>query len=71
MEAESVAVTAAPMPSPAAIASADDCDSRPGQELLVAWSTVSTGLVPPAALGLVRPEKDWRACAEFSRLRVL
>lgn len=29
----------------------------PGQELLVAWNTVSTGLVPPAALGLVRPGK--------------
>lgn len=25
------------------------------QQLLVAWNTVSTGLVPPAALGLVRP----------------
>lgn len=45
-----------------AIATADDCDSRPGQELLVAWNTVSTGLVPPAALGLVRPRKGWRAC---------
>ncbi|XP_051022411.1 anaphase-promoting complex subunit 2 isoform X2 [Acomys russatus] len=52
MEAEVVAGTAVPIPAPAAIASADDCDSRPGQELLVAWNTVSTGLVPPAALGL-------------------
>ncbi|KAK2120788.1 Anaphase-promoting complex subunit 2 [Saguinus oedipus] len=32
-------------------------DPRPGQELLLAWNTVSTGLVPPAALGLVRPGK--------------
>ena len=32
-------------------------DPGPAQELLVAWNTVSTGLVPPAALGLVRPEK--------------
>lgn len=29
-------------------------DPGPTQELLVAWDTVSTGLVPPAALGLVR-----------------
>lgn len=59
MEAEAVAVTAAA--EAVAIATADDCDSRPGQELLVAWNTVSTGLVPPAALGLVRPGKGWRA----------
>lgn len=31
-------------------------DAGPAQELLAAWNTVSTGLVPPAALGLVRPE---------------
>lgn len=34
-----------------------DGDPGPAQELLVAWNTVSTGLVPPAALGLVRPRK--------------
>lgn len=50
------------------IVATDDCDSRPGQELVVAWNTVSTGLVPPAALGLVRPGKGWRACAELPRL---
>ncbi|XP_055456150.1 anaphase-promoting complex subunit 2 isoform X1 [Psammomys obesus] len=49
MEAEAVAVTAMPA---SAVGAADDCDFRPGQELLVAWNTVSTGLVPPAALGL-------------------
>lgn len=27
----------------------------PALELRGAWNTVSTGLVPPAALGLVRP----------------
>lgn len=27
----------------------------PARELRGAWNTVSTGLVPPAALGLVRP----------------
>lgn len=66
-----MAVTAAPVAPEAAVGAADDCDFRPGQELLVAWNTVSTGLVPPAALGLVRPGKVWRACAEFSRPCVL
>lgn len=41
----------------AVVVAEGDSDSRPGQELLVAWNTVSTGLVPPAALGLVRPGK--------------
>lgn len=67
MEAEGVAAAAAA----AAIIASDDCDSRPGQELLVAWNTVSTGLVPPAALGLVRPGKGGRACAYFSKLCIL
>lgn len=53
------------------VVAADDCDSRPGQELLVAWNTMSAGLVPPAALGLVRPGKGGRACAESPRLCVL
>jgi hypothetical protein len=38
-------------------AAAGGCDPAPGQELSVAWNTVSTGLVPPAALGLVRSGK--------------
>lgn len=71
MEAEGVAVAAAAAAAAATIVAADDCDSRPGQELLVAWNTVSTGLVPPAALGLVRPGKGCRACAEFPRLCIL
>nr|XP_023398427.1 anaphase-promoting complex subunit 2 isoform X3 [Loxodonta africana] len=53
-----------------------DCDPAPGQELLVAWNTVSTGLVPPAALGLafsrtsgaVQPkEEELRAAVEVLR----
>lgn len=40
-----------------AAAAVRDGDPGPTQELLVAWNTVSTGLVPPAALGLVRPRK--------------
>ncbi|XP_069915583.1 anaphase-promoting complex subunit 2 isoform X2 [Oryctolagus cuniculus] len=48
----------------------------PGQDLLVAWNTVSTGLVPPAALGLassrtsgaVPPkEEELRAAVEVLR----
>lgn len=65
-----MAVTAAEAVAVAA-AAADDCDSRPGQELLVAWNTVSTGLVPPAALGLVRPGEGWRACMEVATLHAL
>lgn len=38
-------------------AAARDGDPGPAQELLAAWNTVSTGLVPPAALGLVRPRE--------------
>nr|XP_054356609.1 anaphase-promoting complex subunit 2 isoform X3 [Pongo pygmaeus] len=61
----------------AAVAVAEgDSDSRPGQELLVAWNTVSTGLVPPAALGLVSSrtsgavppkEEELRAAVEVLR----
>ncbi|EDL08226.1 anaphase promoting complex subunit 2 [Mus musculus] len=74
MEAEGVAVAAAA--AAATIIASDDCDSRPGQELLVAWNTVSTGLVPPAALGLassrtsgaVPPkEEELRAAVEVLR----
>ena len=78
MEAEGVAVAAAAAAAAAAatIIASDDCDSRPGQELLVAWNTVSTGLVPPAALGLassrtsgaVPPkEEELRAAVEVLR----
>ncbi|XP_059956609.1 anaphase-promoting complex subunit 2 isoform X2 [Mesoplodon densirostris] len=51
-------------------------DPGPAQELLVAWNTVSTGLVPPAALGLassrtsgaVPPkEEELRAAVEVLR----
>ncbi|GAB5580279.1 anaphase-promoting complex subunit 2 [Prionailurus iriomotensis] len=53
-----------------------DGDPGPAQELLVAWNTVSTGLVPPAALGLassrtsgaVPPkEEELRAAVEVLR----
>nr|XP_059869693.1 anaphase-promoting complex subunit 2 isoform X2 [Delphinus delphis] len=59
----------------AAEAAAHD-DPGPAQELLVAWNTVSTGLVPPAALGLassrtsgaVPPkEEELRAAVEVLR----
>ncbi|XP_058158763.1 anaphase-promoting complex subunit 2 [Dasypus novemcinctus] len=52
------------------------CEPGPGQEMLVAWNTVSAGLVPPAALGLassrtsgaVPPkEEELRAAAEVLR----
>ncbi|XP_025843751.2 anaphase-promoting complex subunit 2 [Vulpes vulpes] len=53
-----------------------DGDPGPAQELLLAWNTVSTGLVPPAALGLassrtsgaVPPkEEELRAAVEVLR----
>ncbi|XP_063139531.1 anaphase-promoting complex subunit 2 isoform X1 [Rattus norvegicus] len=77
MEAEGVAVSvAAAAAATTTIVATDDCDSRPGQELVVAWNTVSTGLVPPAALGLassrtsgaVPPkEEELRAAVEVLR----
>uniref|UniRef100_G1RCZ5 Anaphase-promoting complex subunit 2 n=1 Tax=Nomascus leucogenys TaxID=61853 RepID=G1RCZ5_NOMLE len=60
----------------AVVVAEGDSDSRPGQELLVAWNTVSTGLVPPAALGLVSSrtsgavppkEEELRAAVEVLR----
>ncbi|XP_045417936.1 anaphase-promoting complex subunit 2 isoform X3 [Lemur catta] len=60
----------------AAMAAVEDGHPGPGQELLVAWNTVSTGLVPPAALGLassrtsgaVPPkEEELRAAVEVLR----
>ncbi|KAM9207655.1 anaphase-promoting complex subunit 2 isoform 1-T1 [Dugong dugon] len=65
----------APMAA-AAVGAKGDCDPAPGQELLVAWNTVSTGLVPPAVLGLassrtsgaVPPkEEELRAAVEVLR----